>query len=277
MRVSTLFPFVALITSVLAVSLPLSDECVSEPAAEICGSQILPSPTVNVDVVERAPSTNAERFARGLPPAPPRRRHNHHGPSRTRTCSPSPLPPVTYRGVIQVLAAADNSVLGFIADDPNYWTPLLTPDQASALVVSFTLPNGATSGSTLDLTAMVKTFSLLGVTEGRDSTSPDFAAGSFNYGYIGGTTHTNPNATPQSVSSYFADTSGLAKPSESAIWSIDLTTGALTVQWVNSDGSKPTTILFVQSNHAYVGGDPDAFHSRFPAPVVPVHFKFIPI
>jgi hypothetical protein len=274
MRLSTLFPFVALITSVLAISLPISEECASEPGAEICGSQILPSPTVNVDVVERAPSTNAERFARGLPPAPPRRRHNHHSPSRTHTCSPSPLPPVTYRGVIQVFDGLNS--LGFLADN-TYYTPFLTPDLASAYVVSFTLPNGATTGSTLDLTAQVKTFTLLGVSQGRDNTSPDFAPGSFNYGYIGGTTHTAPNATPQSVSSFFADSTGLAKPSESAVWSVDLTTGALTVQWVNTDGSKPTTFTFVQANFAYVGGDPDAFHSRFPAPMIPVTFKFIPI
>jgi len=32
----------------------------------------------------------------------------------------------------------------------------------------------------------------------------------------------------------------------------------------------PTTFTFVQSNHLYAGGDPDAFHSRFPAPVIPV-------
>lgn len=277
MRISTLLPFVALITSVLAVTLPTSDEC-TEPGAEICGAQILPSPTVDDVIVERAPTTNAQRLARGLPPAPPRKRgRNHHGPSRTRTCSPSPLPPVTYRGVIQVLSSVDGASLGYVATDVNYWTPLLTPDLATALIVSFSLPSGATSGSTLDLATGDPTYPLLGVTDGRDSTTPDYAPSSFNYGYIGKTVHTDPNATPQLVSSFFADSTQLAKTSESAVWSVDLPTGALTVQWINTDSSKPTTVVFVQSNHVYVGGDPDAFHSRFPAPVTTVNLKFIPM
>ena len=37
-----------------------------------------------------------------------------------------------------------------------------------------------------------------------------------------------------------------------------------------------TTIIFVQSNHVYAGGDPGAFQSRFPAPVTTVTLKFIP-
>ena len=36
------------------------------------------------------------------------------------------------------------------------------------------------------------------------------------------------------------------------------------------------TIIFVQSNHVYAGGDPVAFQSRFPAPVATVTLKFIP-
>jgi len=180
--------------------------------------------------------------------------------------------------VIQVFSSPDNTSLGFVTQDPNYWTPLLSPDQTAALVVNFTLPHGATSGSTLDLG--VQTLpggSFFGTTVGRDSTSDDFAPGSFNYGYIEGTAQTPPNSPPQLVPNYFAVSSGLAKPSESAIWSVDLTTGALTMQWVNTDGSKPATIIFVQSNHVYAGGDPDAFHSRFPAPVTTVTLRFIPI
>jgi hypothetical protein len=34
--------------------------------------------------------------------------------------------------------------------------------------------------------------------------------------------------------------------------------------------ANPATVIFVQSNHVYAGGDPGAFHSRFPAPVTTV-------
>jgi len=274
MRVSNLVPLLALFTSVFAASLSVREGC-EEVGSEICEETQFPSPTVTVDLVERAPVTNAERFARGLPPNPPKRKHRgHHGPSRTHTCSPSPLPPVTYHGVIQVFSG--DVSLGYVAEDPNYWTPLLTPDILSAWAVSFSLPSGATSGSTLDL-AIAGTYPLLGVVVGRDSTSSDFAPGSFNYGYVAKITNpTPPNSVPLSGPGFFVDSTGLDKQSETAIWSVDLLTGALSVQWVNTDSTKPSTIVFIQSNHVYVGGDPAAFQSRFPAPVVPVTLKFIP-
>jgi len=73
-------------------------------------------------------------------------------------------------------------------------------------------------------------------------------------------------------------------------WNIDLITGLMTVQWINTDGSKasklipdrdplieiirvlgsPTTQVFVQSNHLYAGGDSAAFESRYQAPVTSV-------
>jgi len=173
---------------------------------------------------------------------------------------------IDYRAVIIVEDTGGTSQ-GYLATDPNYWTPLLTPDVSSALVLDFTL-NG-TSGSAINLTIENPTqgFADLGLVVGRDSTSSDIASGSFNYLYIDPTDATAPGATPQSVSNYFANSSGLDKQGESAVWNIDATALTINPAWINTDGSMPTTEVFIQSNHVYAGGDSDAFHSRFPAPV----------
>jgi hypothetical protein len=172
---------------------------------------------------------------------------------------------IDYRAVITARNSA-NATLGFLADDPNYWTPLLIPSSSGALIVDFTLDG--TSGTQINLTPenLPEGSPDFGPVEGRDSTSPDIAPGSLNYLYLGGTNGTAPGSTPQ-PGNFFSTTTGLAKSSESAVWAINVIAGTLVPQWVNTDGSTPTTFVFVQSNHVYAGGDPDAFHSRFPAPV----------
>lgn len=120
-------------------------------------------------------------------------RWNNGGDSNPQ---PSPLPPVTYSGVIQVFSGPTS--LGYVAPDPNYWTPLLTPDINSALHISFQLPSGATSGSQLDFNSLVRrridrvtchidslTFQndnrgpLFASVVGRDSTSSNIGPGNF--------------------------------------------------------------------------------------------------
>lgn len=56
---------------------------------------------------------------------------------------------VIHSGRIQV--SNNGAVLGYVAPDPNYWTPMLVPDAASALHVSFTLHKDAKSGTRLQL------------------------------------------------------------------------------------------------------------------------------
>jgi len=182
---------------------------------------------------------------------------------------------IAYTAAIEVRSGG--SLIGYVQRDPNYWTPMITPDPSAAFVVSFVLPNGQ-SGTGIDLrTEPLDGFAYFGPVVGRDSTSPDIAPGSFNYLYLGHINQTPPNSTPQNVGSWFGSMTGLAKASESAVWTIDIPTGTLAPQWVNTDSSKPTTFVFVQSNHVYAGGDPAAFNSRFPAPVtiVTLHLNIL--
>lgn len=142
---------------------------------------------------------------------------------------------ITYKGVIQVFSGATS--LGYMQIDPNYWTPMLTPDITAAVPLSFQGPSGATSFSNIGF-SISGTFPFLGLVAGRDSTSSNIATGSFNYLYIDQMEPTAPGATPQSVPSFFATSSGLNKQGESNDWSVDLISGAVTAQWINTDSSK---------------------------------------
>ncbi len=79
-----------------------------------------------------------------------------------------------YTAVIEVKNGATS--LGFIAPDPNYWTPLLTPDQNSALVVEFTVDGTGTVSLTQQNENRGTFFAPF---VGRDSTSSNTAAGIF--------------------------------------------------------------------------------------------------
>jgi hypothetical protein len=174
---------------------------------------------------------------------------------------------IDYRAVIIAKDGA-GTTLGYAADDPNYWTPLLNATITSALVVDFTL-NG-TSGTQINLStenSLETGFPHLGLIQGRDSTSSDIGTGNFNYLYIGNTNATAPGSTPQLAGNYYSANNAVPRTSESAVWTIDVVGLTLVPVWVNSDSSTPTTQVFIQSNHVYAGGDADAFHTRFPAPV----------
>ena len=173
---------------------------------------------------------------------------------------------IEYRAYITVKDGGGNS-LGYVAEDPNYFTPLLNPTNSGALVVDFILDG--TAGNQVDLTLENSNqgYPYFGATVGRENTSSDIGSGNFNYLYLEGTDATTPGVPPQGVPNYFAVSSGLAKPSESAIWAVDVNALTLNPQWINTDSSSPSTVVFVQSNHVYAGGDAGAFNARFPAPV----------
>jgi len=70
--------------------------------------------------------------------------------------------------------------LGYVAPDPNYWTPLLTPDPNAALVISFVSTTGATLVSNVDFKLVNDNRgTYFGFVVGRDSTSSDISPGSF--------------------------------------------------------------------------------------------------
>ncbi|KAG8942476.1 hypothetical protein FRC04_003644 [Tulasnella sp. 424] len=253
-----------------------------------CGSEICKGPdpsdytpnTPTKSISERAidASTNAERFARGLPPKKPKL---IAGSPVRRDSQPSSLPPVTRAGIIEVHNAANDALLGYISKNlVNGGAQFgYDPAIANALLVSFQTPAGATGTvPTMDITAVNSnpSWPLLGLVQGRDDTSSDIAAGSYQYLYLGGISNpgTQPNDPPTLITnSYFI---GAPRTAESAVWSFNTADNTLSLQWVNTDSSKPTMNVWTQSTGLYAGGDQGAFFSRYPAPVTAVTYKFVP-
>ena len=106
--------------------------------------------------------TNAERLARGVPPAPPLRRgsefycapilfyHVYHSSiAPTRRAAPSAS---VVQGNIQVTDSQTGIVLGYISKEGYQHTWYQYSSRIrDALHVRFTLPDGATSGSNINL------------------------------------------------------------------------------------------------------------------------------
>ncbi|KAG8942460.1 hypothetical protein FRC04_003628 [Tulasnella sp. 424] len=256
---------------------------VPECVTELCGSADLFKSSTNIptrSISARAIDvlTNAQRFARGLPPKKPKLIQG----SPVRRQQPSSTPSDSYRGYIQVNRADGSGTLGYISQSSLSGAQTrYQSDTSTALIVDFKLPAGATSGSTLDFTIessdLSGNYQYLGLVQGRDDNDSDIAAGSYQYLYIAATAQTAPNATPRNAGNSYSSATGRSRTSESAVWSFDGTTNAITVQWVNSDGSTPTTNTWTQSTALYAGGDQGQFYARYPAPVIGLTYKFVPI
>jgi hypothetical protein len=117
----------------------------------------------------------------------------------------------------------------------------------------------------------------LGMVQGRDNQDSNLAAGSFHYTYLASTNETPPGSVPADVGNSYSTATGLARTSESAVWTYNSATGILSPHWVNTDGSLPAIEYFTQSTAIYMGGDAAAFNSRFPAPIFRIAFDFVPI
>lgn len=165
---------------------------------------------------------------------------------------PPVAPIVTKQGIVQVTNAANGAVLGYISKNSFSGAQYrYQPNEVDAMAISFDAPQGATSVTQARITSLNADtgFPLLGLIQGRDNTNSDIAAGSFHYGYFGGTNGVAPGTTPQNVGNSYTTASGKQRTSESDVWTIDLVTGAVTAQWINSDGSKLSTFL---SRRAFV-------------------------
>ncbi|KAJ7185514.1 hypothetical protein C8R46DRAFT_1207668 [Mycena filopes] len=203
--------------------------------------------------------TNAERLTRGLKLLPPKRRSGTAALARRSAGAP-----LTKSGVAQILAA-DGTSLGYIAENTNNNNHFgLTTEKSAALGLQFTIDSTVVGASQLDIgaaTSYAAAWPLMGAIDGVVNTSDNLSAGSTNFAYIQGVTHTPPSSPPASVSNSYPS----AENCESAIWSYNALTNALTAQWVNTDGSlPPTAIAFVSgSNALLITGDYTAFSQAF--------------
>ncbi|KAJ4469521.1 hypothetical protein J3R30DRAFT_3713698 [Lentinula aciculospora] len=193
--------------------------------------------------------TNGYRLARGLPPLPPREfGRNKPGfeptPVLRSRASPSPSSIVRYSGRLQV-RSNNGSTIGYVQDKLG-----LPVSGGSDLRISIT----ASSTRKEQLSIVATTTSLpspfyIGAST-QDSGNATIGAGSSNFLYFSNVQRTDVMSRPIEIGNGNASV-------ESAIWAINPMTKELTAQYVNPDGSLPTTFVVHDgaSSRLYFVGD----------------------
>ncbi|KAG9047334.1 hypothetical protein FS837_002495 [Tulasnella sp. UAMH 9824] len=223
-----------------AVSRPLITDPTSSPA--LLGEprsigQASPSSPQPVQL-----DTNAKRFAKGLPPLSPSK-SRHYKASPVRRTGASPLPPITYSGVIKVYNSDNGNPIGYISSAaPGYDYSALYQVQtyldSTALRVHFTVPGG-TTGTVTDLNMVTENSKVhnadianyLGLTAPYDGT---IVSGGSVPARMAGTLQTSVGSPPVSGANTWSSDSKV----ESAVWTVDVSTWSLTLKWINPDGSE---------------------------------------
>ncbi|KIO30756.1 hypothetical protein M407DRAFT_20281 [Tulasnella calospora MUT 4182] len=219
--------------------------------------------------------TTAKRFKMNLPPLKPKLRR-HAGVRVTPTPRPSPsvAPRTTRTCNILVQNVDDNTTVGFISPAWNGFGEYGTfqQEQAGALEVSFSYPQGDLSPSQLDFTAAngpSSEYPLFSGSIGFASTSLSLGSGSYDYAYIDGTTQIPAGSTPAGgENNAFTATTGINSEAESAIWMYDPVTQEITVQWTNPDGSTPPNYIVYANDEnqaLIITGDVAALRDTFGA------------
>ncbi|CAE6399567.1 unnamed protein product [Rhizoctonia solani] len=243
--------------------------------------------------VEVAPKTNAKRFAQGLPPLSPVKRHPHRGGPHRDGGNPHKGTRVAFAPRAEVSAAArtkvkcnilvkptSGSTLGYISpifNDFGEYGPLQT-SQAGALEIAFsnTASSGLVYGPADFLTTnnvdTINSFPYLSAALGFMSDGDDLGPGNANYLVITGNSgSTGSGSTPsKSTGNSYVTRTGQSANSETAIWTYDPTTQDIRVVWANTNGgSAPTKLVYIHDtetagddgNTLAAAGDLDAFRS----------------
>ncbi|KAK4696376.1 hypothetical protein P7C70_g8391, partial [Phenoliferia sp. Uapishka_3] len=223
------------------------------------------------------PSTNAERFKRGLQPISPTRRS---GVARRATPSSMPCPALTSnQGTIAVSRQDNGAPLGFISSiytASELYT--FTPNVASAQV--FQIPTNA---------PYVDNFAIQAVA-GPDPANPFLGSvcgsqgcvlndGQTGYTYFTGATEIPAGSTPSMAGTTSLAQIGYVAGTETDMFSINCLSLAFSSVWINADGSTPaTTSFYYDPSGDWLGqiGDVQAFDNAFGDGAYDVILTFVP-
>ncbi|KAL0957048.1 hypothetical protein HGRIS_003147 [Hohenbuehelia grisea] len=203
--------------------------------------------------------TNAERFARGLPPKAPVWRRKH-GSDLVKRLTASPMPIILTSGRISCTRVSDGVPLHLKASSTSFG--LYGTSEAEDLIVKIDL--AAASQGSVDMIVtnggLLSTYPYVGGILVADTIS-DLGLSRSKFVYIGGTTRTEPGSPaslgPNSVTSL----GGF----QSAMWQYNPVSGQLIPVWVNSDGSKPLIhVFYTPSDYFVMTGDPQSLLSQAP-------------
>ncbi|KAK7013751.1 hypothetical protein R3P38DRAFT_3277584 [Favolaschia claudopus] len=189
------------------------------------GAALALVPQIRADRSLVVASTNAQRFALGLPPLPPRRLTASPRLVAPRAGS-SPLPPVTITCLIALRRQSDNALFGYLnkAQAARYPLSLRSRDlPVGAAVGTFQIPGGAPSASGLLVNLENPGLIIGGATPGH--VTPDYMAPTSNY-----------FANLAAIDPTLVLPPGYAYQ-QSILWSFDVASRALSPSWLNPDGT----------------------------------------
>ncbi|KAJ7463328.1 hypothetical protein FB451DRAFT_1403972 [Mycena latifolia] len=232
-----------------------------------------PAPRAASAVVPARELTNAERLRRGLPPRAPINLRR----TGSRLAKRSALPGVTICGYILVKSSQDYHVFGYLSPSLNDFgqTAYMQTSTQGALKFDLTYyPDDPSAPVNLRLKNSPAVEDYLGGVSGYASSSDDLAYGSTDYMVIGPVAKTPARSPPIHGDNAFGDATSIDEAMESAIWRYAY--GQLSVQWVNTDGSLPTTrIGYVQEEPMFIlSADLPAFVDDYGVGT-PVFFTFV--
>ncbi|CAE6477399.1 unnamed protein product [Rhizoctonia solani] len=226
------------------------------------------------------PATNAERFAQGLPPIRPRNLHLKQG---TRAASApraetSPVPAVEQK--CNVVARTKDTTLGYLVPQLNAFGQYgrFQASQAGSLQLSVLYVPG--SDAPVDLYPVngpTKAYPYVGGAMGIASDSDDLSPGSSNYAYVVATRQTPPGSPAVAGDNSSAASTGIPADFESAIWIYNPTTNQFRPQWVNADGSTPTTYHQDGNDALILTGDPEAVNNAFGTSYPQITLTCVPV
>lgn len=218
--------------------------------------------------------TNAQRLARGLPPNPPKFLRSWDArdtptpamvAKRTQT---SPTPANVFTGRLDV-RNLDGSSVGHVRN----WPGAGTIGGTNFLGSDGDLLVKATSTSNNDLYDILATnpaFPAPFYVGAGGNNNPILAKGSRSTIDFTNVAQTPPGSKPVATGS-----GGLYV--ESAIWSLNKNTKQVSPQWINPDGSSPTTTLAydIRANHLFFVGDLAAYNEGNDTPASAVNLFII--
>ncbi|KAH9840862.1 uncharacterized protein C8Q71DRAFT_427196 [Rhodofomes roseus] len=184
------------------------------------------------------------------------------------TTSAAPTPSCTaYVGLLQVSGGSYTGQY-ISSESNNFGEYTTTGDSSKALQVQYQECANEISYTSINLRTLngLSDYTNLAAIVGFANINSNLAVGSYNYAYIGGSQgESSPNAPAQSGANSFTAASGTVKPFESDIWTIDPSTSVVTAQWVNTDGSKPTTYIVISDGVILLTADVTRFAMTYGA------------
>ncbi|KAG8868256.1 hypothetical protein FRC20_003734 [Serendipita sp. 405] len=178
-----------------------------------------------------------------------------------------------YTGAIEVRDANTDAFLGYISRETTWGMSTYSGDLSKADAFTFTAPtDGTVTQAEIVSLTKIDEYPFLGLIEGPGNDDDTIGSENWQYLVIGGTPHSEPDATPQTGPNSYSD---LDRTWESSVWTINTLTGDISPQWVNPDGSKPATFIMAwYGTYLFGSGDPAQMNDHYEGSAPNVKLRF---